>query len=342
MGKKVASYDELPDWFKNTDYLAADCFSDFDWYFHLKSRSFIHSIESVYDGTSPDAEYDDDYQPLNVWEEDTNKSSVDSIGALAHEQLRLLQTVQATPVSQLFPLSKLGPAFEHFDVFAARRWTRPISRITLFNLCVALWHLPRKLREDLIDVVQAHPKDLFNKIKKSAYYASWGDLAAIDLIRDRTKSKETGGELSKLFRIDIDIPDQQLIKDFKDFLSKCRAIEGIESSDTESAAKIRTQKWIDYGVLPYTDLQMWARQNGRTISSSFAAKALADHNAIRDPDFKFSAYTVDTTVKKYVGEALSEESLSIFQARASKEIENREKEFHAKVSKISQVETSGK
>lgn len=337
MGKKVTSHDELPDWFKEADYLAADNFSDFDWYFHLHSRDYIRWVWELVWGHDSCAEYPDDYDPQEAWNNDTS-----GLVWGAKEQLRLIREFPASPIGPTIPLSKLGPAFEYYEIYAARRWTRPISRLTLFNLCNALWHLPGELKNKVIAEAQSSPGDLVDKISKSAFYASWGELAAIDQFGGTNRYEAIDNELNKLVRVDFSIPDDQLIEEFKRFLKTCRSEAEKEYMGLDQNIKIQTQKWIDYGVLPYWDLQLWAAENDRIITSSYAVKALDDHSAIRDPEYKFSAYTIDTTVKKYTYQALSDQSLTSFKAMASSEIESREKSFRAELSKILQKKISRK
>lgn len=104
--------------------------------------------------------------------------------------------------------------------------------------------------------------------------------------------------------IDLSVPDEILLGDFKKLLPKWREELGIDVEEikvTNSWAVIK-KKIIEYNVLPYIDLLTWARIKGVTIPGGVLAVSLF-------PDGDKEQFAIAQTIKPFVDRLMTYESL---------------------------------
>lgn len=318
MAKKITDFAELPQWFRDSNYLHAQRFTDIDWFFHLESRfhvmSWDYEIEDIVQELS--SEQNPDNRRIN--EED-----LAAFRSMRTEQLEIIRQNPASPLEPHAALSQLGPAFDELGILIFNRHVRPISRITLYDLYYLLRELSPTIRKDLLDRLDRN-RHFGVDAGKSALIASYVDMS-INQLLGRSQEFHAVNRISyDLFRIDLTLPDDALRKSFDNVLRTARSDEQKYGLDLDQDIKVQFRNWVNKGVLPYIDLKTWAKDNDRAVTSGFLTKAFDEFQCIRDPDLKYSAYTIDTTVKKYVDAALSWQTRRRLQAAASKDIESRE------------------
>ncbi|MBD8153334.1 DUF6387 family protein [Pantoea agglomerans] len=104
--------------------------------------------------------------------------------------------------------------------------------------------------------------------------------------------------------IDLSVPDEILLGDFKKLLPKWREELGIEAEEikvTNSWAVIK-KKIIEYNVLPYIDLFIWSRIKGVSIPGGVLAVSLF-------PDGDKEQFAIAQTIKPFIERLMTEESL---------------------------------
>lgn len=83
-------------------------------------------------------------------------------------------------------------------------------------------------------------------------------------------------------RVNLDATDQQIIEDFKVYLTACR-------QDAEATPRDKNytdndaQKWHRNGVLPYLDLTIWARSENIMITQHVLGQAIFPDDFLGDP-----------------------------------------------------------
>lgn len=319
MGKKIKDFSELPAWFRETDYLAAHGLSDIDWYFHLWSRFQVIEWDAEIEKLKIEQQSPEDLK-LGDWIQET----LDWYNQLRSEQLEIIRRQPASPIGSDVPLTELGPAFVEIGVEIRTRRIQPIVRMTLLDLYNTLRELPTNIQNDLLSHLK-EDEPLMAHFEDSALYASYADLPITELLGRSHEVEAAYRTAYNMFRVDLSLPDDTLKKSFKEFLASARSDEQAYALYLDREIKVRYEKWVNYGVLPYIDLKIWAQENDRSITASFTVKVFEKYKSIQDPDHKYGAYTVDTTLKKYVDAALSIQTLRRLRGLASKEIERREK-----------------
>lgn len=81
------------------------------------------------------------------------------------------------------------------------------------------------------------------------------------------------GRSHDLVQIDLSVPDKILIQQFTDYLRHVRQ----KYPDVKKVHEYKYpeyQKWIDYAVLPYLDLKLWADIEGHSIPNRVMADAI--------------------------------------------------------------------
>ena len=235
------------------------------------------------------------------------------------EQLELIRRHLNRPIPQETLLSELGPAFTGYG---SDKFFEPISRMTVVDLYKTMRELPKDVREKLFLFLESGT-DLDLLAADSAEVASWMDLSLVELAGRSREYRAAYRHGFGTLIVDLSITDDLLEQSFKRFLKSARSKEQAWELGVDQDVKLRYQKWVDYGVLAYIDLTTWAADNDRTITSAYAVKAFEEFGVIRDPEYRFSAYTIDTTVKKYVNTVLSKQVASRLLEAASQEIERR-------------------
>lgn len=319
MGKKITDFSELPAWFRETDYLAAHGFSNIDWYFHLESRSQVLDWEAEIE------ELEVEHHILEGRRRrETIQGDIDFFDKLRSIQLEIIRRQPASPIGENIPLSRLGPAFSEIEVYIRTGRIRPIARMTLLDLYNTLHELPKNTRNDLLSRLEKS-SFLGSHIEDSAVIARYAELSVTDLSDENQVYDAVNQAAYNIFRADLSLPNDVLERSFQEFLASARSEIQAYSLDLDRKIKPQYKNWVDYGVLPYMDLKIWAHEIDRSITAGFIAKAFEKYGSIVDPDCGYSAYTVDTTLKKYVDAAFSIQTRSRLRGLASKEIERRER-----------------
>jgi hypothetical protein len=89
---------------------------------------------------------------------------------------------------------------------------------------------------------------------------------------------------SALFRVDLNKTDTELVEGFKLALSEARNITG--QAQPKTRRRPAYYRWAHYGLLPYLDLFIWAKETGSNIPLRVMADALfpfgADEDRLKD------------------------------------------------------------
>lgn len=113
-------------------------------------------------------------------------------------------------------------------------------------------------------------------------------------------------------QIDLSVPDKILIQQFTDYLRHVRQ----KYPDIIKANKYKYpeyQKWIDYAVLPYLDLKLWAEEEGCSIPNRVMADAIF-------PDGEKGEEMVRKTTKKIADTLMKTEYVGFLATIAAHEI----------------------
>ena len=141
-------------------------------------------------------------------------------------------------------------------------------------------------------------------------------------LRDTTESRTPWGETA--VTVQIDLPDAVLIEDFKNWLSH------IKKKRTAPAVEKRYRRadfesWVAYGVLPFLDLLIWAKEKNVCIPN----RVMAD--AVFQP-WERDAETIRKTIAPLAMRLISESAdgvaspLSLLAAEAGRKIDYPEAE----------------
>lgn len=104
--------------------------------------------------------------------------------------------------------------------------------------------------------------------------------------------------------VDLDTPDEILIEDFKRLLPIWRKEIGVNSVDIplSNSWEVVKKKIIEYKVLPYIDLTIWANANKITIPHGVMAVALF-------PDGERDSIAMPQTIKPFIEKLMTDESI---------------------------------
>lgn len=116
-----------------------------------------------------------------------------------------------------------------------------------------------------------------------------------------------------LLTVDLTIPDELLVDDFKKLLPIWRKEIGIESVNIpfNNSWDVIRRKIIDYNVIPYIDLMIWSIDSRCSISQGVLAVSLF-------PNGEKDVFAIAQTVKPFVDKLMNEESLEKFRREISK------------------------
>lgn len=312
LGKIVRHHSELPEWFREANYLAADGFSDFDWYVNVRMRRHVWHLDGELRRAKDSLGGDFP----------ATKERIDGLVNERSLQLQVIRNHLNGPIPTDTRLTELGPAFQGHNSITANDVFDPVTRMTVSDLYAAVQELPFITRNRFISYLKSGTS-LETLVSESTEAASWMHLALIEIAGESREILAALCHAYGMLKIDLSIPDDLLEQSFRRFLENARSDEQAWALGVDQKIKLQYQNWVDYGVLPYIDLTTWAQNNDRTITAAYAVKAFEEFNVIRDPEFRYSAYTIDTTVKKYVHIVLSSQVSSRLLEGASKEIERR-------------------
>jgi hypothetical protein len=128
---------------------------------------------------------------------------------------------------------------------------------------------------------------------------------------------ETGRDYD-LVRIDLTVPDKILIQQFADYLYYVRK----KYPNVKKAHKYKYpeyQKWIDYAVLPYIDLKLWAYEENCSIPHRVMADAIF-------PDGEKGEEMVRKTTQKIADMLMGKEYVDFLATIAAHEIAEKKSE----------------
>ncbi|EKN6273813.1 hypothetical protein DVP66_10070 [Yersinia enterocolitica] len=116
-----------------------------------------------------------------------------------------------------------------------------------------------------------------------------------------------------LLTVDLTIPDELLVDDFKKLLPIWRKEIGIESVNVpfNNSWDVIRRKIVDYNIIPYIDLMAWSIDSRCTISQGVLAVSLF-------PSGEKDAFAIAQTIKPFVDKLMNEESLEKFRREISK------------------------
>jgi hypothetical protein len=116
-----------------------------------------------------------------------------------------------------------------------------------------------------------------------------------------------------LLTVNLALPDKILIEHFEKFLKECRAKNKSILHKPKRRRESFYKDWIAFGVLPFIDLQIWAKEEGLTIPKRVIADAI------------FSAgdggeEVVRKTTEPLASKLLGRRNLDILEAKAASEL----------------------
>ncbi|MBL0880397.1 DUF6387 family protein [Serratia ureilytica] len=113
--------------------------------------------------------------------------------------------------------------------------------------------------------------------------------------------------------VDLDTPDDLLVEDFKRLLPIWRSELGLDSVDVKinNAWEVVRKKVLEYRVIPFLDLTIWANINKFTIPHGVMAVALF-------PDGDRDGFGIAQTVKPFVEKLMQYESIEKLRREISK------------------------
>jgi len=117
-------------------------------------------------------------------------------------------------------------------------------------------------------------------------------------------------QTSKHLMVDLRLPDEILVENFKRFLHAARAKPLDKGKTAERRRKPNLKKWLRFGVLPYIDLKLWETQTGQSVPNRVIADAIFEPGTGGEE-------VVRKTTAKLANEALSEANLSTLASLAS-------------------------
>ncbi|HBQ0113170.1 TPA: DUF6387 family protein [Klebsiella variicola] len=142
------------------------------------------------------------------------------------------------------------------------------------------------------------------------------DPAVDGTLRARLNDSVTlvAGETNSLFlSIDVSVPDDILLSEFKRLIPTWREELNVEKSHSiNSSWAVIRKKIIEYKVLPYLDLTIWANANNITIPHGVMAVALFPYGE-RD------LFSIAQTIKPFLESLMVSESLEKIRQEISKE-----------------------
>ncbi|MEQ9867419.1 DUF6387 family protein [Pectobacterium aroidearum] len=114
--------------------------------------------------------------------------------------------------------------------------------------------------------------------------------------------------------VDLSVPDEILLGDFKKLLPKWREELGIEAEEIKltNLWSVVRKKIIEYNVLPYIDLLTWARIKGVSIPGGVLAVSLF-------PDGEKEQFAIVQTIRPFIDRLMTYESLEKIKREISKE-----------------------
>jgi hypothetical protein len=111
--------------------------------------------------------------------------------------------------------------------------------------------------------------------------------------------------------MDLSATDEQILSDFRHWLSAFRKVIGI-TAPVRNFDERHFKDWIDNQVLPYTDLTLWAKANNTIITQNTLGEAL-----FPDADSVDTTERVRRTVKPKAEHLLREETARALQYQST-------------------------
>lgn len=114
--------------------------------------------------------------------------------------------------------------------------------------------------------------------------------------------------------INLSVPDEILISDMKSLLPKWREELGVEADEIQinNTWSVIRKKIIEYNVLPYIDLHLWANIKGVSIPGGVLAVSLF-------PDGDKEQFAIAQTIRPFIDRLMTYETLEKFKREISKE-----------------------
>lgn len=153
------------------------------------------------------------------------------------------------------------------------------------------------------------PLDLFGEARSHNYpYQDWID-EPVDNIANGISHELT-------IRVNLHVPDKILIDQFKTFLLAKRRLSQVVGVDIEAKLKPDYEGWVRFGVLPYLDLNIWAKLIGCNIPNRVMADAIF-------PTGEGGEEVVRKTTKKIADDILKDSQLDLLASLAANELRNK-------------------
>jgi len=194
---------------------------------------------------------------------------------------------------------------------------KPLTVRRLYQIELGLKEATRKrIRKWADGVFGWFGTDKFDEIPKSEH--EWAKSFIDDPIFEAFEKQGEEKELYEMERnhdlvqIDLTVPDKILIQQFTDYLRYVRQkYPCVKKAYRHKYPEYK--KWIDYGVLPYLDLKLWADEEGYSIPNRVMADAIF-------PDGDKGEEMVRKTTKKIADMLMKKEYVDFLATIAAHEI----------------------
>jgi hypothetical protein len=291
---------ELPDWYSLDKYDASNCLDAAGWYEHLTLRSGYTFF-------------------LNHETFKSRKANPTEADKLRHEGIAYLrENPMSTNVDKVVEMLVGGgqlSALKHDPEYFSQV-SNAISPLS-FN---RLYMIADCLKKPTLDRFLKYMHDLFswdigNPVTPSEDDIKWAHQWIFDPIR-KAIAKEGEGQLFDgtidVVEIDLSVPDKILVDQFTSYIKHVRAAY----PNIKTARRFKRPefpKWVDYAVLPYIDLEMWAEENNLSIPNRVMADAIF-------PDGEKGEEAVRKTTQKLAVKIMQNDYIQFVAKIASQEI----------------------
>ncbi len=249
MTKRIKHVSELPDWFRLEKYEGAKNLTAVGWYQQIDGRYSLARCGNYHDFIFDEEPYEDNL--ITYFD-------------------RFLKVLRDNPIIDIMT-NDIWKDFEGIQpfqrLFSENRSHSGIRSISLMDYAlVAKTICPIKL-----ETAQQFWDHAFNEQEGDYVNApSYGNESIYKLGNSSIRFEE----FWDVAWIDLGVPDNLLIEDFKNYLKHCRESMSVKIEDIDLYKNTNFQSWYRLGVLPFIDLNIWAREQKTSIPYRVMADAI--------------------------------------------------------------------
>ncbi len=295
--KNIDHVNQLPDWYDLDKYHKVNELNSIEWYEQLIQRHTHAMFAKYYPGH----------------ESETTQIFYSSLQELRRNPILSLEEPELISLigGQEFDLMKHAPNDFVQNYYA-------VSPLTLNHVYQHESHLNPETRKRIRKHV-----DTYYDVKKHKNISKEDHIWAGNILRqpifDVLENEHIRNQRERSYDlavIDLSLPDKVLEQQFSDYLrtkrKRCAKFSGPIASKLPEF-----DKWIEFSILPYIDLQIWARENNFHIPD----RVMAD--AIFSDGTKGEETVRKTTRNKYVKKILNRDYLNYLETVIAHELAER-------------------